>query len=895
MSNRNCVVLQQYRDDSEYNDFIGKYYHFPKRKYLNLLSVPNLEFVYYEPKKMGDGVYFGYGRIGKIFDDKRNSEHCFAEIDNYKIFSKPVPFLDNKDRPREVGPTYNVQNAVRRVEPEILDEICLDGGIVLTFRADAHLMKVLGEELIATEKVGILELIKNAYDAQASYCKIRIEKVPSLPMVSNHENKLSDLEGPVIIIEDDGIGMDKNTIENGWLRPAATLKTNVKERIKQERSKALESGNFGTYEGLLRNLKKAHGGRLPLGEKGVGRFATRRLGTKVVIRSKIKENSYEYVLKINWDEFDRQEGYDQKDLDSVGVSLFREEPSRDYGSKNSGTQITIYGGRHGFELTEEIIRDINQTILQMKSPHRAPTGFDILFECPQISDLDRSLIFEEFEPVFTFDGKVDSKGVCKFELKFNPPKSVPLPSDNIEEKDYDLKRASKEYWKDNKTSDDHRHPQCGPFSMHLNIWYRTAPWIEGPKIKQFTKYLDNFGGIAIYKDGLNVYSSELGAQIDWLKLSTRQIKRVENLSYYNMIGSIELEQTANIELIDKTNREGMLRNVAYEDLSTLVKTIVLYIENQFVAKRNHYNDLTGDLIREPKELRSVSKQASVIIENLAEKYDVIEDPSQILGQIGKGESQKERLINLSISLRKLQKSLSAMQEVQDLLIEQAGYGIAVAVSVHEIAKLTSNFYNAILELVKGGTLTKKRLDELSEASASLKSELKRLGPLRAIRSEAKQEFNVLKSIDFAYEVYKSKLKKLLIEVKIKRGEGFKVYARYGALNQIFTNVMDNSCYWLDAAKVKDRLIQIIVDLKYRTILFADNGPDIDDSIRPYLFQAGYSLKDPPSGLGLYICKHYMHDMKGNIFLAPQKDRIENMPGAQFLLDFSKVPESREGT
>ena len=69
MTNRNCFVLLQSRSESEYNDFVGKFYHFPK-KYLKQLSSPNIEFMYYEPKKKGEGVYFGYGKIKKIFEDK---------------------------------------------------------------------------------------------------------------------------------------------------------------------------------------------------------------------------------------------------------------------------------------------------------------------------------------------------------------------------------------------------------------------------------------------------------------------------------------------------------------------------------------------------------------------------------------------------------------------------------------------------------------------------------------------------------------------------------------------------------------------------------------------------------------------------------------------------------
>ena len=112
------------------------------------------------------------------------------------------------------------------------------------------------------------------------------------------------MSGPVIIIEDDGSGMNRDVIENGWLRPASTLKTNIKERLKRERAKALQDGSLAQYDSLIAELKKANKNRIPLGEKGVGRFATHRLGQYLIIKTKTAELSYEYVLSIDWNRFD---------------------------------------------------------------------------------------------------------------------------------------------------------------------------------------------------------------------------------------------------------------------------------------------------------------------------------------------------------------------------------------------------------------------------------------------------------------------------------------------------------------------------------------------------------------------------------------------------------------
>ena len=89
-----------------------------------------------------------------------------------------------------------------------------------------------------------------------------------------------------------------------------------------------------------------------------------------------------------------------------------------------------------------------------------------------------------------------------------------------------------------------------------------------------------------------------------------------------------------------------------------------------------------------------------------------------------------------------------------------------------------------------------------------------------------------------------------------------------------------------------RKLVVQIEAIHRTVVVADSGPGIDNVILPYLFQPGYSLRIPPSGLGLYICRYYMHSMKGDAYLTTDRERIDNIPGAQFTLDFSRVPSQR---
>ncbi len=895
MNNRTCVTLVQHRSASEYNDFIGKFHRF-SFEYLNLLSLENIEFVYFEPTtKKGAGAYFGYGKLGKIFEDKREKGHYFIEIIEYKPFAKDVHALDQNGHPRETSPSYEPRNAVEKISAGILDGICLDGGIILNFTADAHLVKILGEELIGTEAVGILELVKNAYDANAGICRVRIEKIPDLPQCDESECFFNDYDGPVVIVEDDGTGMNRNTIENGWMRPASTLKTCVKDRLKKEKLKAVENASLGTFKSLVKELKKLHGGRLPLGEKGVGRFAAHRLGRNVIITTKTADIDFEYVLEINWDKFNStDEGY-PVDLGSVGFSLTRQPPSRDYGPRNSGTRLVIYGGRTDYNFTESIIREINRSILKLQSPKFAPEEFSTIFECPQIADLDVTSISDEFSPAFFLSVLADENGIANFELKFNPPGSVSLPSETIQKKKLDLRKQNDKepsYWTAIE-SEGKRKPQCGSFFLYIKIWYRAVPWIDGPNKKAFTDYLDNFGGISIYRDGLNIFPAEWGAEIDWLKLSKRHIKKAVNISYYNIIGNLELEQSANLDLIDKTDRQGLLNNTAFRDLATLVRNILFELEIHFTGKRSELNALTSGYIKEPKKLVDVSRQGAQLIKRISERYDVIQDSAGLLDDFGGSDKQRrDRLLNLSESFQNMQKSLQAMQEVPELLSEQASYGLAIGVAVHEVAKITSHFYDGITQMLKKGADT-ETLEKLRDASSSLETELKRFGPLRAIRNEPAVEFDINRTIRFCKSLFERKFKKSGIYFIIDGAENFHVCARYGAVNQILSNLIENSCYWLSNSDFKEKKIIVKIDQGTRSLIFADSGPDIDDSIRPYLFEPGYSLKVPPSGLGLYICKYYMRAMKGNIYELGRNHRIAGINGAHFVLDFSRVPEIKE--
>jgi len=125
------------------------------------------------------------------------------------------------------------------------------------FDISAAVVKQLGEELVSDEITALIELVKNAYDADASYANVVVDtnNWPSEALFYT-ENANNPAQPGYILIEDDGIGMAGSEIEKGWL----TISFSAKREMRKK--------------GDLTPKKK----RTPLGKKGVGRLSTQRLG-----------------------------------------------------------------------------------------------------------------------------------------------------------------------------------------------------------------------------------------------------------------------------------------------------------------------------------------------------------------------------------------------------------------------------------------------------------------------------------------------------------------------------------------------------------------------------------------------------------------------------------------
>ena len=217
-----------------------------------------------------------------------------------------------------------------------------------SFKPRARLLKLLGDQLIGTPQLAIFELVKNSYDADADKVEI---------IITNPE----DPEKATIEITDfGGEGMDMDTIINVWLEPGADHKE--KKR------------NAG-------EVTKKHR-RLPLGEKGVGRFAVHKLGQKINLVTKAKR-SPEISLSIDWNSLDNF-----KYIEDTEIEIVENEDPTYFTNGNTGTRIVI--SHLNAPLKDTDVRNLYRNIQSIKSPFEysefklskdSPT-FDVVLEVP---------------------------------------------------------------------------------------------------------------------------------------------------------------------------------------------------------------------------------------------------------------------------------------------------------------------------------------------------------------------------------------------------------------------------------------------------------------------------------------------------------------------------------
>ena len=733
----------------------------------------------------------------------------------------------------------------------------------LTIRPYARLLTMLGEQLIKNERIALIELIKNSYDADAEWVKI------SFVNFGDSKNPYKINENSKIIILDSGCGMTNEIIENHWLNPA----TPEKKRRKKNKAKTSK-------------------GRVIQGEKGIGRFAMLKLGRKIDIITRAEGIQEEIIVSYDFssydDDFLSKDG-NEKDIHIDELSVYVSNRSPEYftkrkvnlgsrlkDAKEHGTCIEISNLKGSW--TESKVESIYSDIARLESiftTKKSKQPFEVLiykddehknYYESYLEDLH--LLLDE-RSVFRIKKGVFDHRKMEFRFELNGKKQR-LSIDNP------LLSGFNVYRKQFGEVDDlkKRLSECGTFEFGFYVFDFSAQAPVKFLLDKKEKELIKNHRIYLYRDGIRVYPYG-EPDDDWLKIDVYRgtISAGQFLSNDQVVGHVDITQSDNPNLKDKTNREGLIETGnATEDFITLLQTLLMYIRKKPYAR--YRQDLENK--------RTLDKKKSEVVKNdLATLKQIVGDNKKAQTLVKKVEKEFE------VERKYL---LHRAETTEDL----AGVGLSVETASHDImgmmSKVIANIDGVLHDLMSGDDISEqellKELQAVRGGMSFIEAQLKDIQLLFKSSKGRKKSIRVKDILDKVEHIYRRVLKKKKISYSVKSlGSPLVVKSTDAVLLQLFLNLFDNSVYWLSVSGKNNKEIEVLLDGEDGKLIFSDNGPGIENEDIPYIFEPFYSGKGIEGrGLGLYIARQLLERQDYSIGLANFKnDKI--LSGANFIIDF----------
>lgn len=676
------------------------------------------------------------------------------------------------------------------------------------FKTRARLLCQLGEQLIKSESVALLELVKNSYDADASLCRVQITSP-------------EDKEKGSIIIEDDGIGMDYETLEKSWLEIGTSNKADKKQI----------------------DYRTPKYNRIFLGEKGIGRFGVHRLGKKIEIISKMNGKK-ECLLQIDWDQINKS-----KYIEDLPIKLEEREPK--YFTESTGTLIKITKLRNNW--SRGTLREVARSINTLNSPFEAKGSFSVSFKSDN-NWLNGLLTYDDIKDksLYRFSLKIRGNKIEDFSYDFTPYKDLTkVKPRHISYNEFKpLARIVKTVKKNDFVDVDISKYDIGDIFIKGVIFDLDSKILSlglSSGKKDLKDYLATNGGIRVFRDNMRIW--DYGeVDNDWLDLDAKRVNNPSfKLSNRLILAAVYLNSQESTDLKEKANREGFVDNDAYKEF----KDACSYAIDKVEMFRN----------QDKKKIRDAYNTKNKEIPVL----DSIDDVKEII----KKEIEDSNVLN------KLMKKLDRISEdytrITDNLIKSAGTGLNLVAVLHQIEKIIRGMKD---ELKSNGMVTDLIKDEVEQLDQLVEG----YGLLAKNYKPETQELNKL--LDQAIRNDLFRFRKHNISIEKKYLERKKKYMGLCSLNFLINatmNLFDNSIWWLKYAKIKERKIYIDItdDFEgYSTIIVADNGPGFtltrEELISPFITT---KPDGAGMGIGLHLTNEIMNSLHGKL-LFPEPDDFD---------------------
>ncbi len=564
-----------------------------------------------------------------------------------------------------------------------------------TFTVDSALLNELGEKLVETVHLALLELVKNAYDADSKEVIVRFKPNPT--------------GGPEIHILDNGSGMSFEQVKSYWMRIATTNK------VDNDRSPLY--------------------GRPRAGSKGIGRFACRRLGSKLELITvaarnddHAKENKKFEKTKITFDWKKFTPGSEVTTIKCPGKVEISDE-------ERTGTTLIISGAeqdewsRRGYAYLKRQLAVLVANRGIRRSGYKEDPGFNIILEAPElegdIKDLREQLISAGWGTL-TANIEPDHHAVCQLEAL------------GIGIKDITSKQTF---------------PHLTGVSINIGIIPISKGQIRKPDVLSLGTMKDilpTWGGVQVRYRGFRVYPYGEGDD-DWLNIDRDRGRRkgtvegelsafaaklrgvdpqralLSMLSMKNYIGNVEIDSNAQgFDL--KPNREGFIQSDAVRELKDFVRFAIdwsticrdYYIRKKAKEDSETAREYLEDVLKEDIEPGKVVESAINYLEKefknisnilpAAQRRELQKTVERATDAILKhDDSNREELRHLRLIASTSTLLLVFSHEVKSLLGSLENENVSLR---HLAKKLTKNDAKIVEEIREELLETKERLSDL---------------------------------------------------------------------------------------------------------------------------------------------------------------------------------------
>lgn len=711
-----------------------------------------------------------------------------------------------------------------------------------TFRPSARLISTIGEDIIKDMHAAVVELVKNAYDADATEVTITFK--------NTDDKKL------ILLVEDNGHGMTEDVIVNKWLVPS-------------------------TSDKFIRKVSPK--GRVMQGRKGIGRFATAILGEKLYLKTMSENKKTE--IEINWNDFSGNRYLDEVLVD---VKTFNEDG-------DNGTFFCIEGSLERREQwNDDEIEYLIKELRKLLTPMNGSESNEDIFKIKIVFDNFISNTYQndivEIEPLpllnyydYRISGEINPDGTNSLIYQNKNAGVEEKVSDFIYSLDEKIKFTGKIYV-------DFRIFDRDPEAIENLVFELVKAGEDRLGKNEAKKLLNDISGVSIFRNKFRIRPyGDIGN--DWLSLDKKRVQNpAQKIGANQISGIIEIQDEDISHLVEKSARDGLKEDLYYDGLISVIDQLLTYTE----LKRYSFRKKTG----KGRKKHFFSNQLEILTDFSAVRNKVIaamQGASVSVTQIEEVNKFIDNDINEKIKIaEELEKQIAMYQG-------QATLGKIMDVVMHEVRKPLSWIKNQTNNINKAykrysqnedpKDLSKiiRLINEAPEQLYSITALFNRLNSLATRKRTSMKVFSLRDTIQTAVEIFDEEIKRNSIKLKLNIESDVTFNGWKEDILASIANILENAIFWVQYSKEEKNIeINLFESEDVVEISIWNNGPEIIRDLldNNALFDPGVSGKitaaGAGTGLGLSIAGEAVDRNGGQL-------KVKNvLQGAKFVIELHKT-------